>query len=539
MSTKRTSRWNAGRTAAFAASLAAWCGWGMMEARAQDPLWVIGNQQVHFPQEPGTTPGQNLIRTSPLPTSFDPDIPDAYEYQGQVAQRTQNIQYDDEGKVLFFEVDGNIYNRDGLIIADAGLDNLDRDCAFCFIGGRETLIVPVAGSCTRYHVIGIYYDAEPDIQGTQELQLRWGVFDATLKNDLPAYADACRPVAGKFLTSAERETAGLNWHLPAGHIWASDYIAPTFAPEQGAAYFEDIRLSQLIAEGRMAVHAASVTIDGQGTALAVVRVGQGLMMFTLGSNGLTVLLAQSSYGFGRRWPFGMPELGYVVTDNDFSQRGEMALHFHQDVLNVALSSYDRLDQDSPFFPIHAHELRVIRWRFNVVPGNPLSVTSTIVGTNLPGANPRTTAIGTYPVNEPPPVDYAENSILRPAVAGLEFSPDGRYIYFVKSPSHPFPGPTHPQPQGPPTTFGCIDNDWEIGDPTSPRIYLPIGDEEATRAICDTQLDINLSPDGGEPVLYMIGADAQGEYWLGAFLDPNNPNPLTAAANWKRNLNSMG
>lgn len=116
-----------------------------MEVRAQDPLWVIGNQQVHFPQEPGLDPDESLIRSTALPTPAAPEVTNAYKYQGQIAQRTQNIQHDDEGHVLFFEVDGSIYNRDGFLIADTRQEDGDTECNQCFVGGWQVHFIPVPG----------------------------------------------------------------------------------------------------------------------------------------------------------------------------------------------------------------------------------------------------------------------------------------------------------------------------------------------------------------------------------------------------------
>ncbi|MDX9750280.1 MAG: hypothetical protein RBT71_04280, partial [Flavobacteriales bacterium] len=115
---------------------------------AIDPAWAIGNELVRFPQGPGES-----LTTEPLPTSYNPGVPDAYEYQGQVAQRTQNVQYDAEGNVQFFIVDDQVFNGDGLLIADAAADPFDRDCEACFFGGDEVHVIPVPGSCTRYYVV--------------------------------------------------------------------------------------------------------------------------------------------------------------------------------------------------------------------------------------------------------------------------------------------------------------------------------------------------------------------------------------------------
>ncbi|MDX9751848.1 MAG: hypothetical protein RBT71_12255 [Flavobacteriales bacterium] len=105
---------------------------------------------------------------------------------------------------------------------------------------------------------------------------------------------------------------------------------------------------------------------------------------------------------------------------------------------------------------------------------------------------------------------------------MEFSPNGRYIYFVKSPDHAYPNSGGPQ-----SNFGYIDLAWQMGDPGTYHAFLPIDVPAETRKLVDTQMGINVGPNGTGNALYVIGAEADG-YWLGAFLDPDNPDP----ANWQ-------
>ncbi len=483
-----------------------------MEVRAQDPLWVIGNQQVHFPQTSG-----EAIRTSPLPTSFNPDIPDAYEYQGQVAQRTQNIQYDDEGKVLFFEIDGRIYNRDGLLLADNADDLWDVDCETCFIGGEEVHIFPVPGSCTRFFVVALLFENFQRSSSAQERGfLEWGVLDMELESSLPAYSDACVRVNGRFLTTVEVSLAGYNF-LNGGGL---GLVTPMQSNPMGNSYLEQCSIYS-DGGGAQAIHGASIQVDAAGTKLLVVRCNQAILMLQVDASGITRLPGE--------WPTGS-------MDNNESQRGELALHLDGNQLRVAHSSYLRY-----FFgplpcvqngqPAPVHNLQVGFAQFNLVPGPLISVS---MPSATPAPNPRNYSLDLYCPGSPYPLDGFGNDINRPAVAGLEFSPNGRYVYFVKSTDLAFPNSGGPQ-----TTFGCIDLDWLEGQAGNPQTYLPIDDPIGTRRLCETQLGINTAPNGVGKALYMLGADAVGQYWLGAFLDPDNPALATSAENWETHVVEMG
>lgn len=491
-----------------------------MEVRAQDPLWCVGSQQVHFPQAPASIPGQSAIRTSPLPTSFSPLIPDEYEYQGQLAERTQNIQYDDEGKVLFFIIDGNIYNRDGLLIADDAQFRLDDQCRTCFLGGDETHIVPVPGSCTQFYVMGLFFTDFPVVLSVPSLTfIRIGVLDLSLQSRFSAYADVCVPVLGRFMDQEERIVGQFNFDLPNLNavVPALDNQPPPSGPAN-YSYLTTFRVqSDLFAS--QALHAATVELAGDRT-LMVIRASQEFAFIDI--DGTEIRAVPGTWSTG-------------INDANVSGRGELALHYDGAILQVAHSGYRRSFVEGELNCM-AHQLLVGCAQFNIVEGSTLGVT--LVPGNASFPNPRSYELGAYcdaPAGAGQPLDAFGVPILRPAVAGLEFSPSGRYVYFVKSPSHPYPNPVASQPEGPSTTFGCIDLDWSTSDPGSPRIYLPIAPEVGTRVLSDTQLDINIGPDGSSTALYMIGVEPTGEYWLGAFTDLDSPDPSSAAANWSQGL----
>ena len=190
MTTSRTIR-----TAAFAASLAAWCGWGGTPANAQVDAWAIGNQAVVMP------PGTNAAAGQPfqLPVPNNGAYPAAHQYQGQSAQRSQHVRTAGDGRILFFEVDGNVYDGDGYLIADARSAN----CVECIDAGvMEFASVPVPGSCNLFYLFsGMGRDTYPGYLGTH---VQWSLLDMNADNPrFPAQAPATCARKGRLLQYEE------------------------------------------------------------------------------------------------------------------------------------------------------------------------------------------------------------------------------------------------------------------------------------------------------------------------------------------------
>jgi len=511
----RRIRWQC-KAAGLAAGLFLWYGgWGNT-VKAQDPLWMIGSSQIHFPQTSGID-----VSTSALPHSFDPNIPDEYEYQGQIAERTQNIQYDDEGKVLFFVVDGNIYNRDGLLIADGAEDIDDRDCEVCFLGGTQVHIIPVPGSCTRYYVLGLFFnDFNRDAAAAAEsAMLRWGVLDMALRSDLPVYADACAQVNGRFLNAAEL-TEG-PWYGNAGaSSWYNGWeviIPQPFAQLVPAYYYlQQGVLYSGTAEGPSGpLHGACLQLEPGGRTAMVVRCDQGLVILDITAT--DIWKVSSPMSIDGYWPLRSTNLGYYVSDKDKSQRADMALHYNNGTLQVAWTSYNWFEIDPSE---RVDQTWVSRWKFGLSPGTPFTVDPLISPSTGPGWNPSFSILDQYDQASPAPLDYFGNPILRPAVPGVEFSPNGRYLYFIKSPNFALmPGGVVE------SNFGYIDLQWQVGDPGDRITLIPIGTGNESTRLVDSQLDINVGPDGTGTALYALSADVD-QQWLSVFRDPDNPSAGT-------------
>lgn len=108
---------------------------------AQDNLWVNGNQLLDF-----NAPVSSSTTVCALPIG-----PTSMDYQGAVAQYAQNAQYDETGKLLFFVVDGALYDHAGYLMAD---NDLRPDCIDCLPHGiQEISIVLMPGTCDRYYII--------------------------------------------------------------------------------------------------------------------------------------------------------------------------------------------------------------------------------------------------------------------------------------------------------------------------------------------------------------------------------------------------
>ena len=109
---------------------------------AQDNLWANGNQLVDF-NDPTV---QANVCSFPIAAGTN-------RYNGQVPQYSQNAQYDENGKLLFFVVDGNIYDHAGYLMVDNDMN--PATCRNCMVKGlQEMLITRMPGTCDKYYVVG-------------------------------------------------------------------------------------------------------------------------------------------------------------------------------------------------------------------------------------------------------------------------------------------------------------------------------------------------------------------------------------------------
>lgn len=106
-----------------------------LQINAQNPMWSLpSNTYEVLPNSPTPLPNPNL--TWPI------------GYDGRSPSVAHNVQHDASGALLFFIVDGHIFDKDGLLIADV----LGGD-----FGADELVIIPVPNKCNKYYIVGAEY----------------------------------------------------------------------------------------------------------------------------------------------------------------------------------------------------------------------------------------------------------------------------------------------------------------------------------------------------------------------------------------------
>ncbi|MFN9802123.1 MAG: hypothetical protein ACK54P_19045, partial [Bacteroidota bacterium] len=116
----------------------------MLHMTAQHPLVVMGNKQVNFENPMGQLPVSALPTPAPLQ-----GFPAYYFYDGSEPQYSFACQFDENGELRLFVVDGNIYDGDGYLIAESYFQNNDID--WPVIGRQPDIVITaIPGSCTRY-----------------------------------------------------------------------------------------------------------------------------------------------------------------------------------------------------------------------------------------------------------------------------------------------------------------------------------------------------------------------------------------------------
>jgi hypothetical protein len=115
-----------------------------MEVRAQADAWVTSTAASN-----GSGNWTNMSGTG-IPTTTGLPAPGGQTgYSGAAAIRSQHVRTNGDGQLIFFEVDGRLYDGDGYLIADAR----GAGCEECLEPGvMEFVSVPVPGSCGLYYL---------------------------------------------------------------------------------------------------------------------------------------------------------------------------------------------------------------------------------------------------------------------------------------------------------------------------------------------------------------------------------------------------
>lgn len=115
------------------------------------------------------TTGLGTLQNLPTPGG-------ANTYTGAAATRSQMVRRNDQGDILFFAVDGNVYDGAGYLMADTkGIG-----CQECVDPGiMEFISVPVPGSCTKFYLLAaVAHTFDPEIPAHVQV----GVLDLEASN---------------------------------------------------------------------------------------------------------------------------------------------------------------------------------------------------------------------------------------------------------------------------------------------------------------------------------------------------------------------
>ncbi|MEN9347850.1 MAG: hypothetical protein RLZZ77_1361 [Bacteroidota bacterium] len=113
---------------------------------SQAPLWIMGNKLVDF--------SSTVPEVSDLP---QPGTNPNLHYTGQIPQKGQSCQFDNNGDLLFFIIDGSIFDAEGYLIAKGVSSILDLTSTQLvpnqvpFYGG-DIGITSVPGFCDKFYI---------------------------------------------------------------------------------------------------------------------------------------------------------------------------------------------------------------------------------------------------------------------------------------------------------------------------------------------------------------------------------------------------
>lgn len=430
--------------------------------RGQAPAWVIGDQAIHFPNTPG-----DLFSSHALPIPNDPMYPVSLQYNGGIATRSQFIQLDDLGQPLFFIIDGFLYDREGYLIA-AG--TVDGSCDECLLEGTSEIIAhAVPGRC------GLWYIFQSRTHSIYMLNsLEFSVLDLRKPNPLfPSDPGRRGVLLDDNIIDNEGFDVLQDW--PPNNV-RFDLNANNEVPNDPY--------------GKSGViHMDAVTVEAEGRSFLCATNSWDLAVYEMTSSNIihrgTHPLTVAS---------GLDQLTRMV-------KGELEAVAVGSQIRVGLTQWYKYSHPFPSTDIdvhlHIHALE-------------LDGAATAVPVMFQNDNP----LQWFPYG-PLPVNVEGELVNWPAIAGIEFSPNGNYLYWNKSM---------------PNTGVGGDNTWHMG-------YLDWAAQTFTSfpsigllPFVDSELELNASPDGSGTALYLSGADALGNKMLGALIDPDNPGSATWVPN---------
>ena len=434
---------------------------GAGSLNAQSTGWLIGDQVIQFPRSAG-----EVITTRDLPQPNAAGVDPELQYQGAIATRSQYIQLDDRGSVLFFIIDGYLYDREGYLIAAGGTDA--GACPECLLNGTSEVIVhPVPQRCGLWYIFqtrshSIYL---PNV-------LEFSVLDLRKENPLFPSDPERR---GRLLNDGEIDSEGFDILLD----WPSQFARYEMNASGEVPDDPDSKTGVL--------HMDAVTVEAVGRSFLLVTTGFYLIVYEMTTSNIIYRGTQDI-----TWPLP-PGLGLLRRH----VKGELEAIASGSFIRVAISQWYKFSYPWPSTDIDVH-LHFHAMELDAsLPGVPVTYQDDV-------------AIHDFPYG-PLPFNVAGEEVNWPAISGLEFSPNGNYLYWVKS------QPNNTDPWDIPGYLGYLD--WT----TFLTGSLPLLD---LLPFVDSELELNVSPDGAGYALYVSGADEFDNKMLGALVGPDDPSTAT-------------
>ncbi len=434
----------------------------LMPCIAQHTASIVGNHVVHFP--PVGVVGN--ITENPLPVPDDPvALANGLTYAGELPQHSQYVQLDDRGRVLFFIIDGDVFDRDGYLIARRSAEIQGSD-SYPFLDGLvkegrgELVVAPVPDRCGAWYLIHSRRptSAAPHILGFSILDL--GEHNTLFPDDEDRH--------GRLLDQTSMFDEGYGG-------FADDFDLNPYLGDQ-------TRIPDDPGLARNGPVKLKVAHDpGTGRSLLLVSTGYWLAKYELRSNGIEFLdvdpIVQN------------PQLEPIYQ----TAQGEIEAHVSGSLLVVGLS-YDlqRLintpEQSYAATVPHVYITELDLTSANLdQEGLPTIIAEAEIQTG----------------NDVEAYDAMGRPVHNPTIGGLEFSASGRYVYWIKS----YPGGVNDY-------LGCWDRITNLELPFADISMLPFVTGKLERHGDET----------GHDALYVSGTKADGTHILGALPNPDSPDP---------------
>ncbi|MBK9274651.1 MAG: hypothetical protein IPM49_08945 [Flavobacteriales bacterium] len=435
---------------------------GATTAQAQRTSWVQGNEVVVL------TPGEPASIFA-LPQPNDPNA-GADQYSGGAATTSAYVQLDDLGCILFFAMDGDLYDRNGYRIAQGGDLGCSSNAGCLLVGSTELIVAPVPGRCGHWY---LFHSIA--VAGSQaDPVLHVSVLDMTLQN--PAFPNDPER-RGRVLDDTDLDAAGydLMFAWPYANPIAVDLGAP-FADPWGA--------------GERCLHMDAIRSEATGRTFLFATNGEVIARYELTSSSILLLGSQ---------PVDLAGAVLNPTAQPRVAKGELEAVAVGSTVRVAFSITLYSDQIMPPPPDYNAFLVHVAAYDAALPTVPRTFYEIVpIGDLLITAPPAPTNLGT--------------TVAYPGAGGVEFTADGALVYWCRSLAdhgQPFWDGLH--------HLGYFD--WATLTTNSfPTIAL--------LPSVDSELELAPAPDGNGLALYVAGTDDQGNAWLSALSGPDDPNTAT-------------